>query len=279
QRLFRAALDRIDSGAAAAPGKGTGRRDELAPRQHAAAERALLLTVIALAGADEGDEAGFKFWEAARLARQGKYPEALAALREARQTHDVRRFQNPLKAQNPTSDPNEQIFLRCCDLVASYWTLEEKLKEYGGPAAVLAARKQDETKLAALGREKKEAEDKLREAGTQLDAVKTKLTAAGVTEADPGKGVEVLAQAKKKADAARTALADALKAAMIPDDDPQKALAALAESKKELDQVRGRLKAARVPAADPVKGVSQLVAARDNLDATLGKVAEKLKTE
>jgi hypothetical protein len=281
RRLFQAALDRLDSRPAAAP-KGSGRRDAPAPDARASAERALVLTLIALAqqaAAEEREEAGIKFWEAARLARQGKYADAVKSLREARQNHDTRRFQNLFKAQNPTSDPNEQIFLRCCDLIESYWALEEKLKEYGDSAAILASRKADQEKLTALAREKKDAEEKLREADTRLDAVKTRLKDAGVSDADPGKGVELLADAKKKAESARTALAEALKAAMIPDDDPQKALATLARSKKDLDEVTAKLKAARVPADDPVKGVGQLVSARDSLDATLGKVAQKLEVK
>lgn len=79
----------------------------------------------------EPDEAGFEFWKAVRLARRGEYGPALAALKGARQAHEQRRYLRLYKAQNPLSDPTEEIFRRSCDELAAYWTLKQRLGETG----------------------------------------------------------------------------------------------------------------------------------------------------
>lgn len=79
----------------------------------------------------EKPEAGFEFWQAAKLANQGKFSDAVAALDQARKRHDERRFSRLRKAQNPLSDPAEDIFLRCCDELKAYWQLENQLREGG----------------------------------------------------------------------------------------------------------------------------------------------------
>jgi hypothetical protein len=75
------------------------------------------------------DEAGYRFWQAIRGVRQGKYDEAVKALDEARARHDQRRYLFPRKPQNPLSDPREEIFLRTCDELKAYWTLLARLKD------------------------------------------------------------------------------------------------------------------------------------------------------
>jgi hypothetical protein len=81
-------------------------------------------------GAD-ADEAGFEFWDAVKLARAQDYKGALEALDKARELHKQRRLQNLRKAQNPLSDPTEEIFLRTCDEIKTYWNMQAKLKEAG----------------------------------------------------------------------------------------------------------------------------------------------------
>jgi len=79
----------------------------------------------------EAKEAGFEFWEAAKWAHEGKFKDALHALELARKLHEQRRFTRLRKAQNPLSDPVEDIFLRCCDELKAYWQLENQLRESG----------------------------------------------------------------------------------------------------------------------------------------------------
>jgi hypothetical protein len=85
------------------------------------------------AGADE--EAGEEFWKAVRLAREQNYGDAIKAIDQARSLHDRRRFLNLRRAQNPITDPTEEIFLRSCDELKSYWQMEERLKKGGYLAA------------------------------------------------------------------------------------------------------------------------------------------------
>src|SRR5262249_60018870 len=75
-------------------------------------------------------EPGFSFWRAAGLARDGKFGEAMDAIDEARKVHEENRRSRLYKAQNPTSDPFEDIFLRACDDLKSYWELQKKLGGY-----------------------------------------------------------------------------------------------------------------------------------------------------
>lgn len=79
----------------------------------------------------EKPEAGFEFWQAAKLAHEGKFSDAVAAIDKARKLHDERRFSRLRKAQNPLSDPAEDIFLRCCDELRAYWQLENRMREGG----------------------------------------------------------------------------------------------------------------------------------------------------
>lgn len=108
------------------------------------------------------DEAGFAYWKAVRLARQGKYDEALAALQQARAAHDERRFLRLRKSQNPTSDPAEEIFLRSCDDIQAAWQLRAQLQaaglaKSGKPAGVAKAIE----RLVAENRELKQSAEAL----------------------------------------------------------------------------------------------------------------------
>jgi hypothetical protein len=127
-RMFEAALDRLETHEVKAPDANT--------RLPALRGEALLMAVVLLADpqpmADAGpEEAGFDFWKAVKLAKGQKYDDALKALAEAKKNHDLRRKLNPNKAQNPTSDPDEEIFLRTCDELKAYWTMKDLLKKGG----------------------------------------------------------------------------------------------------------------------------------------------------
>ncbi len=80
---------------------------------------------------EENKEAGFDFWQAAKLARDGKFADAIRLLDRARAQHDQRRFSRLRKAQNPLSDPAEDIFLRCCDELKVFWRMEDRLRGEG----------------------------------------------------------------------------------------------------------------------------------------------------
>ncbi len=89
------------------------------------------------ATADE--EAGSKFWEAMNLARQGKFDMAggaIEALDAAIDRHKGRRFAFLGKAQNPDSDPTEDIFLKSSEQLKAYWELRAKLNSTMLPLAM-----------------------------------------------------------------------------------------------------------------------------------------------
>ncbi len=92
---------------------------------------ALLLVGLQNPPAPEPEEAGFDFWEAARLAKQQKYDEAIKLLDKAKEQHKQRRIIRLRKQQNPDSDPNEEIFLRTCDELKIAWTLLDRLRRGG----------------------------------------------------------------------------------------------------------------------------------------------------
>ncbi len=132
KRRFQAALFRLDVQDEKSGGMVLAPWDAQ-PEQEAVL---LALALIALQGqpqpADaESEEAGFKFWEAVKLAKQQDYGKALAALKEARSLHDQRRFTRLRKSQNPLTDPTEEIFLRACDELTAYWQMQAKLQSAG----------------------------------------------------------------------------------------------------------------------------------------------------
>ena len=135
-----------------------------------------------------GEEAGYRFWEALKLARDGKTAEAVKALDDARSRHDQGRFLRPRKPQNPTSDPREEIFLKACDELRTFWAYQAKLKNEGYLDAVEKDRIPEVDKLLA------KAEDK-----AKADQLK------GLTKLFEGKKVEkaddivALVQAERKA--------------------------------------------------------------------------------
>lgn len=123
KNMFEGALNRLDAKAAPAA----------APKAMAPLPANIELALMLVAATTDADanEAGTDFWKAAALARKQNYDEAVKALAEAKTKHDKRRFTNLRKPQNPTSDPAEEIFLRACDELETYWKVQAALKSGG----------------------------------------------------------------------------------------------------------------------------------------------------
>lgn len=278
-RRFQAALDRLDARAAAG-----GQAALPAPHDDLAAEaRVLALVLTGLQGQPQqpaaDDEAGFAFWSAMKLAQKGDYAAAVKALDTARQVHDRNRFARLRKAQNPISDPTEEIFLKACDELKVYWQIRDRLR----------AGKYLEMAQGDPGK----ALDLLLADASSLKDVAAK---AGVkTFAEVAKSIDQLAEARKVAEGKAEALAAELakakdgiaEAQKLAKDAAAKAQAADARYKETNDQLKvaddklknlgGRLAAAGIKQADVAKGVDELAAARDGAQAALDEAAKKLK--
>jgi tetratricopeptide (TPR) repeat protein len=288
KRVFQTQLDRLEAQQAnPAPG-GSAR----APARDAQADaEGLLVGLLVLqlgqppqpgqpagagqpAAADDTQEAGFEFWSAVKLTHQGKYDDAIKALDAAKKLHAERRYARLRKAQNPLSDPTEEIFLKSCDELKTYWQMRAALSSQGLLAkgadpvkaldnAVKGARQAADT-LAAVGKKLGTTPEGVAEAIDKLEKAK---------QAADRKAEELqtsLTAAKKETDAAR-AEAKGLGDKLAATGDRLKAAAA------ELKGVEERLTAAGVKAADPIKGVDQLAAARQDADKTLAAVTGKLE--
>jgi hypothetical protein len=146
KRRFEAALNRLELHAADQPA-GPARSQ----RPNNPDNPSLMALLIALQAPPPGgedaspdEEAGYDFWNAVALARKQKYAEALKALDKAREVHEKRRFTRLRKAQNPTTDPTEEIFLRTCDELKAFYAMQDKLRN--GRYLDLAANKKDPVK-------------------------------------------------------------------------------------------------------------------------------------
>jgi hypothetical protein len=137
--MFEAAIDEMETAApskkkAADSGAMLHRpADALAMDE---AEALAILIVAFQAGkepADAGtkapDEAGFEFWKALKNVKDNDFDKARANLAEAIKLHEKNRFQRLRKAQNPQSDPTEEIFLRAARDLDVYWQVRKKLHQ------------------------------------------------------------------------------------------------------------------------------------------------------
>jgi tetratricopeptide (TPR) repeat protein len=279
RRMFQAALNRLRTRGPIAPPSGAARRGP-APGD-VPAEIAVLLAVALQqpppagdqpkpppraprGGADEkkgrpaptpeqppkeGDEAGYDFWAALDLARERKFEGpggAIALLRRARKVHEQQRGLRFGQAQNPTSDPSEDIFLRCCDQMIELWSAEEALdkgKEYTGGATrpalavdVLIRKVQKDAeavKAAQAEAEKLAAEHKADlEKAAELDKM-LKAARADVDERD------------KQLKAARADVEDRERKLKAARADEAKLRDEMETQSKTLDRVRSALVAAR----------------------------------
>lgn len=207
--------------------------------------------------AEESKEAGFEFWQANKLAREGKYGDAIRLLDQARALHDERRFKRLRKAQNPLSDPAEDIFLRCCDELKVYWQLENQLRDKG----YLTEKKSPQQALQALMNDAVGNSAILKTVNDKL--VKAKLVAEGD---DLSKGVDRIISEKKKAEDAVADLTAKLNQAT---EDNKKLTGDLATAKKNLMDQETALTAAK-------EENTKLKEANGALNGTLDKIRAEL---
>jgi tetratricopeptide (TPR) repeat protein len=274
--MFDGAVDRLES-RTSQPG-GMSRLPD--PRR---TEQPLILTVLVLlqppmpAETLPDEEAGYKFWQAVKAARGQNYADALKALDAARALHDKRRFTQLRKPQNPLSDPTEEIFLRACDELKVYWTVQEKLKSSGYLTAdqkdtaaavdkLVTGRKTAETTITDLN--KKLVDQKTVDDKTITDLKKDiadQKAAADKTIADLNK--QLTDQKKASDTAVAAAKADAAKEAM-------RAKAA----EDVIARIRGELVTAKL-VDDKADGAKLVQAVKDQISAAkasdpMGKIRE-----
>ncbi|MCS6850102.1 MAG: hypothetical protein NZ700_02905, partial [Gemmataceae bacterium] len=251
----------------------------------------LLLALQAPAGAappdQAGDEAGMKFWQAARLAKEHRYDEARKVLDEARRLHDKRRFLFFRRAQNPTSDPTEEIFLRTCDELSAYWRMRDLLHKGGYDLAMFPSAVEALDKLLA---------DKKNVAGDEGKALKAVADKLGNKDEKPKlddvlKAIDqVLADKKAADDTVAAVTADLTEAKFVNEErkDPLQGLKALLkewkdttaarkEAEEALAKAGARLEAAGFKDASLDKGIDRLAGAHADTLATLGEVAKRLE--
>jgi tetratricopeptide (TPR) repeat protein len=293
-RAFQAQLDRLestvprpDAGGKPPPagGKPPPRVENRGAAFHReAAARALVELLIAFqagqpappAGGDAAeDEAGFPFWAAVKAAHNGDYGAATDALEAARKAHDKLRFSRLRKAQNPLSDPTEEIFLRCVREIDAYWRLGYYLKEQGVLAKNADAMAAVKDVFAAMHKAQqglKEIAEKVQATPDTAPATVEKLVKAKDAADTKVKALETdLAAAKKKAEDATKEYVDAKMAL-------EKASEQLKAADDRMKGVAARLDAAGIKNPDLAKGVDALAAARAAAEKTLGTVTEKLAT-
>jgi hypothetical protein len=205
----------------------------------------------------ENKEAGFDFWQAAKLAHEGKFSDAVRAIDKARKLHEERRFSRLRKAQNPLSDPAEDIFLRCCDELKAYWHLEARLRD-GGYLT------DDNTPTDALQMLVQKADSSHAMAKSFME----KLIAAKVIgkDEDASKGLDRVLAEKQGSDAKLADLKTMLQ-----------------NAKNENAQLDGKVKAAEKTAterdtalASAKKEMENLKTSNDDLSATLKELRDQL---
>jgi hypothetical protein len=255
-RVFQAQLNRLES-ASAAPADGG--KPRAGANRAAQALVALLLAFQADQPAAEEDEAGFEFWSAVKSAKAGDYTAAVKSLGAARKAHDKLRFSRLRKAQNPLSDPTEEIFLRCANEIEAYWTLKNYLMQQN-----LVAKGDDPQKAIAAA---------VQGAATLQAQVKQVADKLGTTPDKLGASVEALVKEKDEASKKATALAAAAKGDA---DKLAQANSQLKAAEGKLKSVGDRLAAAGVKDAHPAKGIDALAAERIAADKVVSAVADKL---
>jgi hypothetical protein len=278
-RAFQAQLNRLESATASPADGGKPRAGLDRPGNNAAAQALVALLLAFQAGqpdpgaAADDDEAGFEFWAAVKSARASDYDAALKSLETARKAHDKLRFARLRKAQNPLSDPTEEIFLRSAQEIQAYWSLQNYLKQQNllakgdDPQKAIAAAVQG---AAALQAQVKKVADNL---GTTPDKLGASIDAL-VKEKD---------EAAKKAAALATDLATAKKDSDTAKKEAKDVGDRLARAGEQLKTAEGKLKAvgerlaaAGATDADPAKGIDTLAAERAAADKMLSAVADKL---
>lgn len=259
------------TGSGSKPAKPPEPRAETSPSPKTEAPRTAAGTTPR---ADE--EAGSEFWKAVRLARAQKYDQAIAALRQARELHEQRRYARLNQSQNPVSDPTEQIFLRSCDEILKLWEIQDQLKAAGLPTRpgqivkavqssgksgpgmdAVVERLRQEKLLPAGDNDVARAVGRLldeRKQGTeQLAAIRAALEEAKLGgEADPAAGVKKLTAERQTAAYALAGIREVLKSAGVGGDEETnvaRAVEKLVEAKKAAD-AQAKETADKLQAAD-----------------------------
>ena len=208
-------------------------------------------------------EAGSAFWEAAKLAQDGKYDDAGKTLQAAIDRHKARRFGLLGKAQNPNSDPTEEIFVRSCQELQRYYAMREALQNSKLPVVKGA---DPATDVAELVKEDKKRTADLDQAATEAKALNDKLTKA---DAD-------LTETNDKLQKAATALDDTKKKLTDADKDLTTTKEALAASAKKADGLAADLNTAKETITkknETLKGVADALTAANALKPGDGEAA------
>jgi hypothetical protein len=175
--------------------------------------------------AADNKEAGYEFWDAVKQAHAGKFDDAVGALDRARKLHDQNRFSRLRKAQNPLSDPAEDIFLRCCDELKTYWRLEKELRDGG----YLTDKNTPSQALQALVQKTKG------DGGAASKELTDKLAAAQKAQQASEKKATDLEKQIQQSKADNTKLADDLKAAKNTIEERQ---AEVTVAKKQIEKIK-----------------------------------------
>ncbi|MBL8799862.1 MAG: hypothetical protein JNM56_38630 [Planctomycetia bacterium] len=211
------------------------------------------------------NEAGSSFWEAYRAAQGHRYDAALKALQEARSTHEKNRFQRLKKAQNPLSDPTEEIFLRAADDLAMHWRMREMLQKNN----------YDLTKSSPLEALELAIKDRVKPDEALMQIAKA-LGIDNPTTAGILKAIEGLADDKKIGALVRKAVEDA-KYVDEENKDLVKAAERLVNDHKVNLKIVERVdKAGYKDEPDKDKAVGLIIEKRDDLQDTFDKAAQKL---
>jgi hypothetical protein len=217
----------------------------------------------------QGEEAGPDFLNAVKLAKEQKYSEAIATLEKARDIHSKVRFTRLRKAQNPLSDPVENIFLTSCDELRAYWQARDKLAKAGYPDLAALDKLGDNKGLAVVAAKLKEAKYEDPDVARALDQlVADKKKAEDGIKAAEKKAQDATQEASKVKDDAEKKLAD-VKATLEETDKAKKT------AEKKLTDIQAELKTAGLDDADPVKGVQQAAEAVAAVDGLLAKLQER----
>lgn len=256
--MFESALDQME----AAPAKK--KKDAGGAMRKMNEAEALAILMIAFqenAEAGKADEAGFDFWRSVKNANKHNYKEAISALDAAIKAHEKNRFQRLRKAQNPQSDPTEEIFLRAAAELRMYYQIRDRLNDaklladgrtplQAVDAAILAAKDPGEQMKLLLAT-----------ANTELGLNKDNPTVKDVMDGlkSAGKMVQGIAGIKE----------ELVKGKYVDEDDPDyikgmKELMKDAGNKQVVQNIQKRLEKADIKEDDADKGVGIAIKQRDD---------------
>jgi hypothetical protein len=206
----------------------------------------------------EPPEAGTAFWKAVNAAARSDYKEAIRQIDEAKKAHLARAKALAGQGLNPTSDPLEQIFPRCCDEMKAVWQF--KMTDYPRLLAVADKLRDEQAKSAELATKLDKAEKGAKELAGKLDKAE--------------ENVKDLTGKLKKAEGDVTDLAGKLKKAEGDLKKAEDTATDLTTKLKKAEEAVTDLK------ADLAKTKEALVAAekaRADTQATLDAVAKELQ--